>query len=211
MALPLTPLARQQGKPQPDSAILNGTPAERKARPLHARGGQKAPDPAAMKILDEESAEAEEALAEALRMSLEENGGQAAAAPTGGDEGDDDLAEAIAMSMAQQQQQEQPTPAAAAPETGSDAQPSDMKQLVKELFEEFRRQGLSPNDAAVKAMEEAKTRRGSVSVASTPSSGGRMKQLVQELFEEYRKSGMAPNDAAAKAMQDAKARLNSDN
>merc|ERR1719221_1905429 len=104
MAMPLTPLARQQGKPQPDSAILNGTPPERKSRPLHARGGQKIP----VKILDEDSAEAEEALAEALRMSLEENGGQAAAAPTGGDEEDDDLAEAIAMSMAQQQQQAPP-------------------------------------------------------------------------------------------------------
>jgi len=33
-----------------------------------------------------------------------------------------------------------------------------MKQVVKELFEKFRLEGMSPNEAAVRAMNEAKAR-----------------------------------------------------
>lgn len=222
MALPLTPLARQSGKPQADSSILQATPPERMARPLSARGGQRAPDKEAMKILEEESAEAEEALAEALRMSLEENGGCAAPAIHTAGEGkeeEDDLADAIALSMVQAPQ-EPAAPEQAAAASQSTTQSGDMKQLVKDLFEEYRKQGLTPNDAAVKAMAEAKARRASSGSAAASSAAavstdrgvgdsGEMKQLVQQLFEEYRKAGVPPNEAAAKAMQEAKARLSS--
>lgn len=238
MALPLTPLARQQGRGPPDSSILGCEPLERKARPLKWRGGHKTPAPdegqAGARLQEAVQAmkdtEAEDELAEALRLSLQDNGGQAApapaAAPDGGDDDDEEeaLAQAIAMSMAQQQATAQAPSAASSTPTATAggtaaaeataaasssgggggsaaAAPSaDMKQEVKQLFEKYRAEGMSPNEAAAKALEDAKARRAAATSAD-------LKQLVAALFKEYTEGGMAPNEAAAKAMQEAKKRL----
>eukprot|EP00928_Gymnodinium_smaydae_P028160 TRINITY_DN21550_c0_g2_i1.p1 TRINITY_DN21550_c0_g2~~TRINITY_DN21550_c0_g2_i1.p1 ORF type:complete len:1109 (-),score=276.29 TRINITY_DN21550_c0_g2_i1:182-3118(-) len=173
MSLPLPP--QQAGTEPPDEAILKATPPARKARRLQERGGQTPSASAsaaagALPSSADEDAEAEAALAEALRLSLEGQPMAAAGAPgnysEGGDD-DDELAEAIRLSMAGSAPSttSAPAPAApspAAPAAAAPAKPglADMQRLVKELFEQFRQQGMPPNEAAVKAMQEAKARCG---------------------------------------------------
>merc|ERR1712019_302325 len=97
-AIPITPVSRQS--PQADPAILSTERSPRKARPLAYRGKQQVPKSAA-----EEQAEAEAALAEALRLSLEGAGVGAALDGQGsigeGADEEDLLAQAIALSMQQ--------------------------------------------------------------------------------------------------------------
>jgi len=150
-----------------------------------------------------------------LRLSLQDCGESGADAGTSAGQADvdDELAEAIRLSMAQPepQQQEQSGVAAEAAGTPSGAG-SQVQQLVKELFAEYTKQGLNPNDAAAKAMAEAKARAGkggcsadatSMSVATEARSP---QEVVKELFEEYRRQGVPPNEAAAKAVAEAKKR-----
>merc|ERR1712190_428633 len=149
------------------------------------------------KAAGQDDAEAEAALAEAIRLSMQD------ASPDDINMADDEdeLAAAIRMSMAGgqpagalQQPQQEATP------QQHNAGSSDPKDLVKELFDEYRRQGMNPNEAAIKAMAEAKTR---VASAKRPSASPDHKELVKQLFEEYRQQGVAPNDAAAQALKEA--------
>merc|ERR1712003_93593 len=89
---------------------------------------------------------------------------------------------------------------------------SNPLEQVKELFEEYRRQGVPPNEAALKAMADVKARAGGVAAPQatenpTPTSASEHKELVKELFENYRREGKAPNEAAALALREANARL----
>merc|ERR1712151_575136 len=108
MPLPLTPMTRQSAPV--DQAILNRERPTRMARPLAYRGKQQVPKSAV-----EEEAEAEAALAEALRLSLEGAPGAAAQVQDNMDEGgdeDDLLAQAVALSMQQSDAPAAPSPAA---------------------------------------------------------------------------------------------------
>lgn len=171
----LPPVPPQPGRPVADQAILSAERPSRRARPLAHRGGHKTPTAPATAEASFHNDEEADALAEALRMSME---GAATSGPQASEEGnaDDELAEAIRLSMQEQPAQRmeddpmQGPPAAAAtaasaptvnssqPAAAAKAGATAPKELVKQLFEEFRRRGMPPNEAALKAVEAAKAR-----------------------------------------------------
>lgn len=212
MALPLTPLACQQGSATADEAILHAKPPPRRRKPLAVRGKQVSPAAGQGTCgIEESDADAEAALAEALRLSLGDCGDGGIAALSSTDDitdVEDELALAIRLSMQQQPPQQQ----LAAPVTVEAQGGAKMQQLVKQLFDEYRKQGLPPNEAAVKAMADAKTQTvkddSSAANVSTPSGNGSKnpQQVVKELFDEYRKQGFVPSEAAVKALEAAKTR-----
>jgi len=200
MALPLTVLSRSRQALQPDAATLALPLPERRALPLHARGGQ--PTPAA----GDDPDESEALLAEAMRLSMQQDGGSA---PPAAEDADEDLAEAIALSMGRAGGPAASSSTAPAATSGP-AAGEGLQGALKELFEEYRKQGLSPNEAALKAMAESKARAtngGSAAPTAAVASQDAMKALVKQLFEQFREQGMAPNAAAARAMQEAKSRM----
>merc|ERR1711920_914576 len=67
MSLPLTPLVKQRIRPPPDEAILSAERPARRHTSMAYRGGQRTP-----KSAGQEEAEAEAALAEAIRMSIQD-------------------------------------------------------------------------------------------------------------------------------------------
>jgi hypothetical protein len=69
----------------------------------------------------------------------------------------------------------------------------DMQALVKKAFAELVASGVSPNEAAAKAIEQAKKEQ--------------LQALTKKLFAELVASGMAANDAAIKAMEKAKEQM----
>lgn len=154
MALPLTQLARRRDPCAPDEGLRRAQRPPSKRRTLASRGGQ----PMIASTPSAEDKEAEQALAMAIRLSLEgcdpdemqNNGGD----PEGEDE-EGELARAIQLSM--QAPHADPSTTAPKPETPVDAS-SDPQQLVKDLFDMYRRQGMPPNEAAIRAMEGAKAR-----------------------------------------------------
>merc|ERR1712217_100545 len=89
---------------------------------------------------------------------------------------DDELAAAIRMSMAQSSEP------AGAPATASSAPLASPtpQDLVKEKFEEYKRQGMNPNDAALKAMAEVKAQ--TAAVAQKRPTSNEHKNLVKRLF-----------------------------
>jgi len=238
IVMPLTPLAKSTSDPAPDAQLLAATLPEREARELHARGHQppilyKAPAAEGAAEEDDDAA----ALAEAMKLSM----GQDEGAPMETDDGDDeDLAAAIALSMGNQEPASAP---AAAPAVSSTAPASNaassgqssLQQQVQELVAEYTKQGMSSNEAALKALEVVKARAsGSAggaaastpapapapapaptssetpATASTPApaiSKDAFRALFQTLVAQYTAEGMNQTDAAAKALTEARARL----
>merc|ERR1711957_737684 len=93
MPLPLTVLAKQSTPCKPDETVLKAEDRPvRRRRPLHARGGNHWVSP-------EEEQEDEEALAEALRLSMEGCVGDGTPKYVEGDDEEDLLAAAIRLSM----------------------------------------------------------------------------------------------------------------
>eukprot|EP00747_Dinoflagellata_sp_TGD_P006889 gnl/TRDRNA2_/TRDRNA2_116515_c2_seq1.p1 gnl/TRDRNA2_/TRDRNA2_116515_c2~~gnl/TRDRNA2_/TRDRNA2_116515_c2_seq1.p1 ORF type:complete len:852 (-),score=157.45 gnl/TRDRNA2_/TRDRNA2_116515_c2_seq1:198-2564(-) len=141
---------------EPDPEILKEAPPEVPlpgATPKNSGSGDPSED--------------EEMLAAALRLSMEGRAPASSSNPAADPEDEDDaLAAAIAMSM-QASPTLAPAPApvpapapapaatgAAAPEVKAAA--DALKVKVKELFEQYRQAGMAPQEAAVKAMKDAK-------------------------------------------------------
>eukprot|EP00927_Polykrikos_kofoidii_P071203 TRINITY_DN67502_c0_g1_i1.p1 TRINITY_DN67502_c0_g1~~TRINITY_DN67502_c0_g1_i1.p1 ORF type:complete len:1108 (-),score=217.57 TRINITY_DN67502_c0_g1_i1:52-3297(-) len=193
MALPITPLTRGLGgAPIPDPAILS----------------QAVPEP-----LTPCSADAAD-LAEALKLSVQGDASM---------EDDEDLAAAIALSMGGAGAEEASAPAAppaaaiaARPPSASGDSSGAKERLqarVKELFTQYSQQGMSPTDAAARAMQEAQREASTGAAGRRAEASGdakaKLQGIVKDLYSKYVQQGMAPNDAAAKAMEDAKKQLGS--
>lgn len=137
MGIPITDLTLSTSVPPPDPEILN------QAAP---------PDPDPVSPSGEEDPDLAAALA--LSMGKDEP-----------EEEDDDLAAALAMSM-QGYSSEAPkaatsaaAPAPAAAPVAEDAK-AKLQSKVKELFVTYTQQGMAPNEAAVKAMQDARSHLG---------------------------------------------------
>eukprot|EP00929_Paragymnodinium_shiwhaense_P062238 TRINITY_DN31073_c0_g1_i1.p1 TRINITY_DN31073_c0_g1~~TRINITY_DN31073_c0_g1_i1.p1 ORF type:complete len:1064 (-),score=234.28 TRINITY_DN31073_c0_g1_i1:108-3299(-) len=145
IALPITELSASKAIPPPDDEILKAAPP---LPPPKTKSTQSLGD-------DEDD------LAAALAMSMQGVGGTGAASPTA-DEDEALLQQAIAMSMAPQPATQAPAAAAAPPAAAPPAEDPKIKMqaLVKQLFTQYREQGMAPNDAAARAMQDAKTKLG---------------------------------------------------
>lgn len=142
LSLPLlSPHIRNAGnRPVPDEAILKRAPPAEDETPSAKRGKSS------------NNQTDEELLAEAMRLSM---GPQPTSTTTNDrmyvDDDEDELAAAMKLSM------QQPAPAQAAPAPrppAADAK-AQLSMKVKELFEEYRRNGMAPNEAATRALAEA--------------------------------------------------------
>jgi len=143
------PLQPSSARLPPDQAILDRAPPEEPEPPTLSRGITRG---SSVGNLDDE-----EMLAQAMKMSLE--GERPAAEQTGASSMDEDeLAEAIRLSMTASEvaaPAAPPPPAAPAPPVD----PADKAKLtarVKVLFELYRNSGMPPNEAAAKALADAK-------------------------------------------------------
>lgn len=164
MSVPLLPAEFRSPthRPVPDDAILKRAPPE-----------EPEPQPSPKRANTTTDDDADTMLAEALRMSMM----QQPQATSGnlnemqdGDDDEDELAAAVRMSMAQQPQlpaaagtsssAAAAAPQAPAPAAATGDQKAELTALIKRLFEEYRRSGMNPNDAASKAMTDAKRQLG---------------------------------------------------
>lgn len=146
----LSPESRNPAsRPPPDEKILKRAPPE----VIEPERSFKRANSSSMQTDDDE-------LAAALRMSLEkqpqslsDSGKLGDLTDSGPADDEDDLAEAIRLSMAAQ-------PATAASSGAAPVVTQDNKALLKQriqaLFDEYRRNGMAPNTAAAKALEDAK-------------------------------------------------------
>jgi len=144
--LPIAPVPPDAKRPRPDEDILRRAPPER-PRPQSAAKSPKSDD---------------DDLAAALQLSLQGRAHSTsgslddlnASANAMGDEDDnDDLALAIRMSMAGGSSAAPPQPSER-PSTADEKKA--LTERVKVLFEEYRRGGMPPSEAAVKALDDAR-------------------------------------------------------
>jgi len=153
MSLPLLPpdLRNPGNRPQPDEAILKRAPPEEPKEPSAKRANTQVDD------------DSEALLAEALRLSMGQqpqsaSGNLDAMADVEGDD-EDELAAAIRMSMSPASGPAAapalPVDAYSAPALPAPDRKAQLTQKVKELFEEYRRSGMAPNEAATKALADA--------------------------------------------------------
>mmetsp|Transcript_61272 Transcript_61272/g.145878 ORF Transcript_61272/g.145878 Transcript_61272/m.145878 type:complete len:1057 (+) Transcript_61272:80-3250(+) len=148
--LPLVPEELRRVAALPDATILENAPPE-EPLPPPPLGTTRPPVVSAGTAAtngDVEMSE-EDMLAEALKMSMEGKSSATPAAASNADE-DDELAEAIRMSMMPNSQA--PAAAAAAPEAPKKL---NLQDEVKRLFEQYKQQGMAPNEAAAKALKDA--------------------------------------------------------
>jgi hypothetical protein len=141
---------RAGSRPPPDESILKRAPPEVEEPSPKRRVSQ----PIQTRVQTEE-----EMLAEALALSM----GVLPGAVNNDDADEDDLAAAIRLSMAVQPESTgtaMPAPGTAAPPTAERPKTAEQKKQlqdkVKALFEELRRSGMPPNEAAQKALAEAR-------------------------------------------------------
>jgi len=143
MPLPiLSPECRAGNRPLPDESILKRAPPEVEEPSPKRRVSQP---------LETNAQTDEEMLEEAMKLSM------GLMQPLGGeDEDEDDLEAAIRLSMEANSSVATPPPNALAPERlATPDQKALLQSKVKALFEEYRRQGVPPNEAAPKALAEA--------------------------------------------------------
>jgi len=143
----LSPESRNPAsRPPPDENILKRAPPE-VIEPAPKRANS-----ASMQTDDDELAAALRLSLEKQPQSLSDSGKLGDLTDSGAVDDEDDLAEAIRLSMASQPA----TPAASAPAAPAVDNKVLLKQRIQALFEEYRRNGMAPNTAAAKALEDAK-------------------------------------------------------